>query len=129
MCMDYRFIGEEIKVEFDSPPQLEKKPHCPDRLVRGTVTLAVTKILSEWQDFERRGAMSRNMRPENLQRARKTGSWGVGRYFFRVCLDTDQVVDVYYDRAPQGTRNRKGSWHLYREVIEPSQTDQRDSTA
>ena len=115
--MEFRFIGEEIKVEFNKLPQLEKKPHCPNRIVRGSSTLSVLEILSEWQDFERRGSMSRNMRPENLRRARITGSWGVGRFFFRVRLETDQVVDIYYDRAPQGTRNRKGTWHLYREVV------------
>ena len=115
--MEYRFIGEAITVEFDKQPTLEKKPHCPDRILRSNEPFAVAAILSEWQDFERKGHMSRNMRPENLRRARKTGSWGVGRYFFRVRLANDQVVDIYYDRAPQGTRNRKGSWHLFREVI------------
>ncbi|MFT5193666.1 MAG: hypothetical protein ACI9EW_000082 [Cellvibrionaceae bacterium] len=116
--MDFRFIGEEIKVEFDEPPQLEKKPHCPDRILRSEQLLKIEEILSEWQNFERRGSMSRNMRPENLQRARKTGSWGVGRFFFRVRLANNQIFDIYYDRAPQGTRNRKGTWHLYREILD-----------
>jgi hypothetical protein len=46
------------------------------------------------------------------------GSWGVGRYYFRVRTDTRQVFDIYYDRAPQNIEDRKGSWFLYREMAE-----------
>jgi hypothetical protein len=44
------------------------------------------------------------------------GSWGVGRDFFRVCVEGEQVFDIYYDRAPKGSEARKGTWFVYREV-------------
>ncbi len=117
MDEETRFIGEEIAVEFDKEPALEKKPHSPSRFVWNEETYHITRTLSEWTDFERRGRMQQNMRPENARRARMKGSWGVGRFFFRVQISDGRIFDIYYDRAPKGTRNRKGSWHLFREIL------------
>lgn len=40
----------------------------------------------------------------------------MGRYYFRVRTDAGRVFDLYYDRAPRDTVDRKGSWHLLREM-------------
>ena len=112
------FIGEPIQVLFDEPPAYRKTPHCPNRIVWREELLAVVAVVQEWREFERRGRMSQNMRPENLQRAQKRGSWGVGRFFFRVQLDNGRVFDLYYDRSPHGSDERLGSWHLFREILD-----------
>lgn len=78
--MGDRFHAGEIAVALDREPLLSKKPHCPDRFIWRGGTYEVVELLSEWRDFQRRGRMSRNMRPENLRRARRRGSWGVGRF-------------------------------------------------
>ena len=115
--MNTRFIGEPITVEFDKEPTFSKKPPCPNRIVWGEEKLAVLNLLEEWRDYGRRGRMAQNMRPENIKKAMKRGSWGVGRYFFRVQVANGRVYDIYYDRAPKGSDDRMGSWHLYREVF------------
>ena len=125
-----RFVGEVVTVEFDETPKWSKSPHCPSRVVWGGETHEVTAVLQEWRDYERRGRMASNMRPENARRARQRGSWGVGRFYFRVRLvrlgaehaehaehDHGRVFDLYYDRAPKGSDQRQGSWHLYREIL------------
>ena len=114
-----RFIGERIQVEFDQSPALEKKPGCPDRFVWREQTYQVVHVLSEWHDYRRRGRMARNMRPEHAAAAERRGSWGVGRDYYRIRADTDQVFDLYYDRAPGGAGDRKGSWFLFREMSTP----------
>lgn len=113
-----RFIGETIEVEFDRSPTLEKKPHCPDRFVWRGETYRVVEKLAEWHDNSRRGRMARNMQPQHAAVAAKRGSWGVGRAYFRVSTSGDRVFDLYYDRAPKGADQRKGSWHVYRELTE-----------
>jgi hypothetical protein len=118
-----RFIDEPIVVEFDQPPLLEKKPECPDRFVWRDRTYAVVELLGEWYDYSRRGWMARNMRPEHAMTARRRGSWGVGRYYYRVRADTGQAFDIYYDRAPQNIEDRKGAWFLYREVAGVTTTE------
>jgi hypothetical protein len=42
----------------------------------------------------------------------------VGKYYFRVRTDTGQIFDLYYDRAPGGADDRKGSWYLFQELEE-----------
>ena len=111
-----RFIGEAITVAFDRPALFIKKPVCPSRFVWGEETLEVVELLGEWRDYGRRGRMARNMRPENLERARKRGSWGVGRYYFRVRVADGRIFDIYYDRAPKGREERHGSWSLFSEA-------------
>jgi hypothetical protein len=115
--MPDRFHADEITVEFDTPPLLEKKPPCPDRFTWLGCTYEVAELLTEWHDFQRRGRMARNMRPTNLAQARQRGSWGVGRFHFRVRVTTGGVFEIYYDRAPQGSDDRKGTWVLSREEI------------
>lgn len=116
-AMNARFIGESISVEWDKPPLYEKKPSCPARFTWGDETLEIVDLWKEWRDYERRGRRKNNMRPANLSRARKRGSWGVGRYYFRVQTADSRLFDIYYDRAPIGSDKRKGTWHLHQEII------------
>jgi len=111
-----RFIGEPVQVDFDRPPRFEKRPDCPDRFLWQEETYRIVAILSEWHDYSRRGRMASNMRPSHAATASLRGSWGVGRYYFRVRVERDRVFDLYYDRAPQGASGRKGSWFLLREM-------------
>jgi hypothetical protein len=115
--MKVRFIGDPIIVEWDKPPLLEKKPTCPDRIVWHGETLHVVQKLAEWRDYRRRGRMRKNMRPEHLRRARQRGSWGVGRFYFRVLVVDGRTLELYYDRAAQGSDRRKGSWFLRQELL------------
>ncbi len=110
------FIGETIEVRFDTPPALEKKPHCPDGFTWNGVAYRVTEMLAEWSDFSRRGRMARNMQPQHAEVASGRGSIGVGRFYFRVRVDTGQVFDLYYDRVIVSADDRKGRWFLYREM-------------
>ncbi len=114
---DVRFIGEEVDVEFDEAPLFSKKPHCPNRLVWGNETLSIESLLTEWRNYDRRGRSSVNMRPSNLAKASRKGSWGVGRYYFRIKLENGRIFDLYYDRAPKGLKKRGGRWFLDREII------------
>ena len=113
-----RFIGEAIEVEFDQAPAFEKAPDCPARFVWRGETHRITELLSEWHDFGRRGRMAENMRPAHLAAASRRGSWGVGRYYFRVRTEAGRVFDIYYDRAPTDSGGRKGTWFLFREMAE-----------
>ena len=111
-----RFIGEPIEVQFDRAPTFTKKPGCPDRFVWNGETYRVIETLSEWKDYERRGRMARNMSPVHAAVAARRGSWGVGRFYFRVRVETGQVFELYYDRAPKNAEDRKGAWHLFQEM-------------
>lgn len=117
MDEETHFIGVSIVVEFDQTPLLSKRPPCPNRFVWQGETLTVTQLLQEWRDYERRGHMRMNMRPANQAKAAKRGSWGVGRFYFRVQVSDGRVFDIYYDRAPKGQQQKEGSWHLYREIL------------
>ena len=117
MSEETRFIGEPITVEFDEAPPYAKKPVCPDRFVWHDETLLITANLQEWRDYARRGRMRLNMRPSNLAKAEKRGSWGVGRFYFRVQVSDGRVFDIYYDRAPKGQKQKLGSWYLYRQIL------------
>ena len=79
-----RFVGEPITVEFDKPPMFAKLPPCPAHFAWRDETFEIVANLQEWRDYGCRGRMANNMRPENLKKAAKRGSWGVGRYYFRV---------------------------------------------
>jgi len=119
MNKDYkplRFIGEQIEVEFDKPPLYSKKPGCPDRFIWKKNTYLILEKLAEWQDYSRSGDMIHNMRPANLSKALRRGSWGVGKYYFRVQVINDQIFELYYDRAPKDVENRLGGWFLDREM-------------
>ena len=59
---------------------------------------------------------ARNMRPSHALAAAERGSLNVGRFFFRVRVDTGQVFDLYYDRPMKNVDDRKGQWFVYREL-------------
>ncbi|VAW43593.1 hypothetical protein MNBD_CHLOROFLEXI01-4278 [hydrothermal vent metagenome] len=123
-----RFVGEPITVEFDRPPLYAKLPPCPARFIWAEEAFEVVENLREWRDYGRRGRMANNMRPENLKKAAKRGSWGVGRYYFRVQVANSlpprrsgsRIFEIYYDRAPKGRTQRLGSWFLNREILADS---------
>lgn len=114
-----RFISEPVDVETEGGHALpEKRPGAPSAFTwRGQVH-RVARHLSEWHDYERKGRMARNMRPEHSARAEQTGSWGVGRHYHRVVTESGRVFDLYYDRAPRNATDRKGGWYLFRELAE-----------
>ncbi len=78
----------------------------------------MTERISEWKDFTRRGRMARNMQPAHAAVAAERGSLGVGRFYFRVKVDSDQIFDLYYDRAIKDVDDRLGHWVLYRELAD-----------
>jgi hypothetical protein len=113
-----RFLDQPVEVLFKSPPAYEKSPHCPDSFVWEDRTYLIVEKLSEWTDFSRRGSAARNMRPSHAEVASGRGSLNVGRFFFRVRVDTGQIFDLTYDRAMKNVDDRKGQWLLYRELKE-----------
>ena len=113
-----RFIGEMIEVRFERPPKLEKVPDCPNGFVWNGENYQILESLNEWHDYSRQGRMERNMRPSHAALAARRGSWGVGRDYFRVRTDTDQVFELYYDRSPSRGKSRKGGWFLFQEMEE-----------
>jgi hypothetical protein len=106
------FYVEPITVEFDNPPVQEKSPHCPDRFTWRDETFIISSVLEEWIDYSRRGRMARNMMPAHLASANRKGSWGVGRFYFRVNTTSGRIFEIYYDRAPGDIDGRKGHWFL-----------------
>lgn len=114
-----QFIDEQVAVAFDTPPLFEKTPPCPNGFTWREEKFRILELLSEWRDYSRKGRMSRNMRPEHAAVAAGRGSFGVGRFYFRVRAmgdDGERVFDLYYDRAPRDASNRMGAWVLYREL-------------
>ncbi len=110
------FLDQPIEVSFDAPPVREKTPDCPNGFIWEGKTYRVVELLSSWSDFARRGKMARNMRPAHAEVASGRGSLNVGRFFFRVHVDTEQIFDLYYDRAMKNIDERKGQWFVYREL-------------
>jgi len=111
-----RFIDEPVQAHFYRPPALEKKPGCPDEFAWRGTTYRIVEKLAEWHDYRRRGRMARNMQPQHAAVAEGRGSWGVGRDYFRVRVESGQVFELYYDRAPQGSDQRRGTWVLVSEL-------------
>jgi hypothetical protein len=114
-----QFIDQPVEVIFDIPPALEKSPPCPNGFCWMGVTFRVEEMLAQWSSFERRGRMANNMTPEHAARAAGKGSWGVGRFFFRVRVTGGRIFDLYYDRAPGDASHRKGKWVLLAERSAP----------
>jgi hypothetical protein len=112
------FLDQPIEPIFDKPPVREKTPDCPNGIIWEGKTYQVIEMLSAWTDFRRRGRMAQNMRPEHAAVAATRGSLNVGRFYFRVKVDTGQVFDLYYDRAMKNVDERKGQWLIYRELRE-----------
>jgi hypothetical protein len=112
------YIGEMISVEFDEPLLFTKKPDCPSDFSWQGKSFRITEILSEWQDFSRKGKYSRNMKDAHLERAKVKGSLGVGRFYFRVRTDENCVFEIYYDRSIKNTFETSGFWVLFQELID-----------
>lgn len=110
------FIGEEIIAQFNKAPVRQKTPSCPDGFIWKEGSYRVTGKLSEWVDYTRRGRMARNMRPTHLSVAAERGSLGVGRFYFRVQVDSGQYFDLYYDREIRDVDDRLGHWFIYCEL-------------
>ena len=108
-----RFIDEEIFVALENGAFLEKAPKCPVKFQWRDRWLTVQEIRSAWQDFSRKGDYSRNMKDKHLDRAQRIGSWGVGRFYFEIKADDDDLYTIYYDRAPENAHDRKGKWFLF----------------
>lgn len=111
-----RFIDQPVEVWFDHPPLLSKKPGPPSGFYWVGQQHKVTQLISEWFDYSRRGRMAKNMGVAHLESASLRGSWGVGRFYFRVRTEADQVFDLYFDRAPEAAGDRAGHWALFREM-------------
>jgi len=116
-----RFIGAPIEVTHDRPPGLQKRPGPPDGFVWEGRTYRVVDVLREWHDYRMRGkTLAFYIKEQGSYRAkaaRRRGSWGVGRDYYRVRTETGEIFDLYYDRAPQGPGRGKGGWFLYRQVM------------
>ena len=112
------FLDRPIEASFDIPPALEKSPGCPNGFIWEYKTYRITEMLASWSDFTRRGKMARNMRPAHAVIASGRGSLNVGRFYFRVKVDSGQIFDIYYDRAMKNVDDRKGQWFIYRELGE-----------
>jgi hypothetical protein len=110
------FYDDPIEVLFDSPPAREKTPDCPNGFIWDGKPYRIEETLSEWSDFTRRGKFARNMRPAHAAVASTRGSLNVGRFYFRIKVNTGQIFDLYYDRAMKNIDERKGQWFLYREL-------------
>jgi hypothetical protein len=106
------FIDEPIHVSLPDGHHLEKTPECPTRFEWQGETFVIVACLEEWADFERKGKMARNMAPGHAQHASLKGSWGVGRYYYRVQVQDKRIFEIYYDRAPGHAGDRKGGWFL-----------------
>ena len=111
-----RFIDQEIEVRFNEPPILTKKPGAPDGFKWAEESFQVCQVISTWFDYQRRGRMAKNMTQPHLRTAAQRGSWGVGRFYFRVQTEDGRVFDLYYDRAPKKAADRTGHWFLWREL-------------
>ena len=112
------FIAEEIEVEFVTPPLLSKKPDPPSAFIWRGEKYRVASLISRWFSYERKGRLTKNMQPQHLRAAVRRGSWGVGRFYFRVETSEGRFFDLYYDRAPEEAGDRKGHWYLWREMKE-----------
>ena len=110
------FLDQPVEVSFNSPPTYEKSPSCPDGFIWEGRSYRINERISEWVDFTRRGRAARNMRPSHAEAATSRGSLNVGRFFFRVRVDTGQLFELYYDRAMKNIDERKGQWFIYREL-------------
>lgn len=110
------FLDQPIEVVFRSAPTRQKLPPCPDGFILQGHAYKIIETLSEWADFTRRGRFARNMQPAHAAVAARRGSLNVGRFFFRVRVDTGQIFDLYYDRASRNADQRKGQWFVYREL-------------
>ena len=111
-----RFIGEEVEVVIEQVRLPIKKPEAPDTFHWKGNEWRIQRVISVWSEYERRGRMARNMSPAHSIAATRRGSWGVGRFYFRVQVEDGRVFDLYYDRAPDDASDRLGHWFLLQEL-------------
>lgn len=109
------FVEEPIEVIYNKPQVKTKNPGCPDAILWRSSEYRIVKVLKQWFDYSRKGKMRRNMKDAHRVRAEIKGSWGVGRIFFRIQVDSGQEFEIYYDRAPKNTSDRGGTWFLFKE--------------
>lgn len=109
------FIDESIQVFYYSEQAYEKTPKCPDGFTWRNQRYTVENLIEAWSNFTRRGRAARNMQPAHLSRAMRVGSWGVGRFYFRVLVTSGRIFEIYYDRAAEDCDDRKGNWFLLAE--------------
>jgi hypothetical protein len=109
------FFDEPIQVRHSASQTYEKTPTCPDGFTWREEYFSIDRLVEEWSDFTRRGKSARNMRPAHLSRASRDGSWGVGRFYFRVLVTGGRIFEIYYDRAVENCDDRKGNWFLLAE--------------
>ncbi len=113
ISLPFHFIDAAVNVHYKGQlPLLSKKPSCPDEFIWEGCVYPIKAMLAEWSDFQRRGRMARNMQPAHAQTASLRGSWGVGRFFFRVETEDGRIFDLYFDRAPRDASDRGGNWYL-----------------
>jgi hypothetical protein len=110
------FFDEPIIPAFDIAPSMEKKQGCPDGFIWRNTDYRVVELVKEWHDYSRKGRMARNMQPQHAIVASNRGSWGVGRDYYIVKVDTGRYFQIYYDRAPKDVDHRKGDWFLWGEL-------------
>ncbi len=79
-----QFIDAAIIVTYQTEPLLEKKPDCPTAFEWNEKAYQITEKIMEWVDYSRHGRMARNMSDAHSAAASSKGSWGVGRFYFRV---------------------------------------------
>ena len=112
------FYSEPITVEFCTDPLLEKKPGLPKTFTWRGKTYKITKLLKEWHDYRKREEIQHfhNTKRGNTPETKlsRRGSWGVGRDYYRVLTDSNEIFDIYYDRKP--LREKKGEWVLLKRV-------------
>jgi hypothetical protein len=113
-------IDELIEVEFAKAPTYEKCPDCPVSFTWRDEKYTIAQIISEEQDYRRRGRYSNNMIPAHISMAKRNGSWGVGRYSFTVEVESGRIFEIYYDRSPRGAGDRKGHWFIKGERVKKS---------
>lgn len=113
-------IDEPIEVEFLKEPTYEKCPDCPVCFIWREQRYKITRMISEQQDFRRRGKYANNMAPAHLSLAQRMGSWGVGRYSFTVEVEGGRIFEIYYDRSPRNASDRKGNWFIKGERVRKS---------
>lgn len=113
--LPFNFIGEPIEAQYDEPPMLAKSPTCPSGFFWRDDFYSIVEMLETWVDYTRRGRMGRNMQPAHALTAARRGSWGVGRFHFRVRVEDGRIFEIYYDRAPESAGDRQGHWFLFGE--------------
>jgi hypothetical protein len=111
------FIDEIISVIFEQSEHLIKKPVCPDKFIWKGQEYIIGELINEWQDFSPNDSSSANPNEPLLKKDAVKGSFGVGRFYFRVRTTDCRVFDLYYDRKIKNVSSTEGFWVLYQEIL------------